>query len=273
MLELLGYVAAVLMGLTLGLIGGGGSILTVPILVYLFGQSATVATGTSLVVVGTTALVGAFSYLRRSEANLRVAFTFGLPSIVAVYLTRAYLMPAIPERVPLGVASPDRDQAILVLFALLMLGTSFSMIRHRPSAKNPPEKEPIRVARSPARKAVLTIGEGALVGMLTGLVGAGGGFLIVPALVLMTGLPMRTAVGTSLLIIAAKSLIGSVGDVQSGLPIDWSLVGAITALAVVGITVGTALSARVPADRLKKAFGVFVLLMGGAIIVTQIAGF
>lgn len=268
MLEIFGYVAAVLIGLVLGMIGGGGSILTVPVLVYLFGQPATTATGYSLMIVGVTALVGSISYIRRSEANLRVAFTFGLPSIVAVYLTRAYLMPAIPDPVSLGFGSMGKDQAIMVLFALLMLGTSYSMIKHDKPAK----QEPIKTAKSPAFKATITVIEGLFIGVLTGLVGAGGGFLIVPALVLLTGLPMRTAVGTSLIIIGAKSLLGSVGDIQSGMVIDWAMLGAITALAVVGIVVGSLLAPRVRSAHLKKAFGVFVLVMGIGIIAAQIFG-
>jgi len=259
-METFGYLAAVLIGVSLGLIGGGGSILTVPVLVYLFGVKGADATAYSLFIVGVTALIGTVSYFRRGEIDLKVAAVFGVPSIVAVYLTRAFLVPAIPERI---VGDITRDKGLLLLFALLMVAASFSMIRKgKPKAEGEGGPKPIHLGK--------VLAEGLVVGTLTGLVGAGGGFLIIPALVVLAGLPMKTAVGTSLLIIAAKSLLGFLGDVQSNASIPWNLILGVTGAAVIGIVVGTAFSKRVSGDKLKPAFGYFVLLMGSYMIVKEL---
>ena len=178
-LELLGYAGAILMGLSLGLIGGGGSILTVPILVYLFSVDAVLATAYSLFVVGLTSLIGSFSHMRLGNIHWRTAIVFGIPSIISVYLTRAYVVPAIPDPVfHLGNAAVSKAHAILLLFAVIMLLASYSMIRKRVVMENE-EAEP-------RYNYPLILLEGIVVGAVTGLVGAGGGFLIIPALVLLT---------------------------------------------------------------------------------------
>jgi hypothetical protein len=262
-MEVLGYLAAALIGLSLGLIGGGGSILTVPVLVYLFGMSATAATAHSLFIVGLTALIGSLTYFRRQEVDLRTAVVFGVPSILAVYAVRAYAVPAIPATLfTVGGSPVSRDMGILVLFAALMIFTSVSMIR--------PSQPHVQTGDVHYNYG-LVLAEGLIVGGLTGLLGAGGGFLIIPALVLMARLPMKLAVGTSLVIIAAKSLIGFLGDVQRHAAIDWALLAGVGAVATAGILIGSALASRISGSKLKPAFGYFVLVMGVSMIGAEIA--
>ena len=257
-----GYFAAALIGLSLGLIGGGGSILTVPVLVYLFGIDAVTATAYSLFVVGATSLVGAFPKYKEGLVDLKTAVIFGAPSILAVYFTRAYLVPFIPDQV-LTVGDFELTKRLLLmgLFALLMVFASISMIRN---------KKPVVQAAGgePGFKYGLILLEGAVVGVLTGLVGAGGGFLIIPALVLFTGLPMKKAVGTSLLIIAAKSLIGFTGDLGSLQP-DWQLLLIVTSIAIIGIIAGNRLARQIDGNKLKVGFGWFVLVMGIYILIKE----
>jgi hypothetical protein len=262
-MELLGYGLAILIGLSLGLIGGGGSILTVPVLVYVMGVDPVLATAYSLFIVGLTALVGSVEYARRQELDYRTALIFGAPSIVAVYLTRKWLVPLIPDPVmQLGSLSLSKSLMIMLLFAVLMVAASVSMIR-----KQRPQEG--RKQMRPGLKYALVFAEGAVVGTLTGFVGAGGGFLIIPALVLLAGLPMRRAVGTSLLIIAAKSLIGFLGDIGNQ-PISWQFLLIFSAFAIGGIFAGSALARRVRSEALKPVFGWFVLVMGVYIIVWEL---
>jgi uncharacterized membrane protein YfcA len=261
-MEILGYAASVVMGLSLGLIGGGGSILTVPILVYLFNVPPVLATAYSLFVVGLTSLVGSYSHFRNGNVQIKTALVFGIPSIAAVYGVRKFALPNIPDPVfQLGTLVVSKGMLLMVLFALLMLLGSISMIR--------PGKP--RQTESTARKNfALIFVEGLLVGGLTGLVGAGGGFLIIPALVLLAGLPMKQAVGTSLLIIALKSLIGFTGDLGAGQPIDYGFMLLFSAFAIVGILIGSYLSRFIPNEKLKPAFGWFVLVMGIYIMIKEL---
>ena len=259
-----GYLASILIGLSLGLIGGGGSILTVPVLVYLFGIDPILGTAYSLFIVGATSIIGSISYYRHSLVDVRTAILFGLPSIVAVFLTRAYLVPAIPQEVlRLGDLIIDRSMMLMLLFAILMLVASISMIRPTKSPKNP--QSALTHRKYPY---ILILIEGLLVGSLTGLVGAGGGFLIIPALVILGRLPMKQAIGTSLVIISAKSLLGFLGE--SGLrDLDWGFLLSVTAFAILGIFLGMKLSHRIDGARLKPAFGWFVFVMGIYIILKE----
>lgn len=275
-MEILGYIGAVVMGLSLGLIGGGGSILTVPILVYLFQVDAVLATAYSLFIVGLTSLVGSVSHVRLGNVHWRTAIVFGIPSIISVFLTRSYLVPRIPDPImtfgqdPSGGAALviTKSVGLLLLFALIMVMAAYSMIKPaKKSGDNTLEKaEDVQ----PQFNYPLILAEGAIVGVVTGLVGAGGGFLIIPALVLLAKLPMKQAVGTSLMIIAAKSLIGFVGDMRGNEVIDWSFLGAFSSIAVVGILLGSWLSKRIPGEKLKPAFGWFVLVMGTYIIIKEL---
>ncbi len=266
-MDIIGYVASVFIGISLGLIGGGGSILTVPVLVYLFGISAELSTAYSLFIVGTTALVGGIRNATLGNVNYKTAVVFTIPAFIAVYATRAFLVPAIPaEILTVGSFVLTKDIAIMVFFALVMLAASVSMIRNK---RKDGEEEAAEV--EPQFNVPAIIAEGAVVGVLTGIVGAGGGFLIIPALVLFAKIPMKKAVGTSLLIIAAKSLIGFIGDVQRpDLDIDWTLLLSVTAIAVVGIFIGIYLSKFIDGKKLKKGFGWFVLLMAVYIIAKQL---
>lgn len=262
-IQLIGFSASIFIGISLGLIGGGGSILTLPVLVYMMGINPVLSTAYSLFVVGTTSLVGSVSYMRKAQINYRAALVFAIPSFLAVFLTRKYLVPAIPDPVfSLGAFELSRNVAIMLFFALVMLAASFSMIRDK---KGETRQE---IGEVQFNLPLIAL-EGALVGTLTGIVGAGGGFLIIPALVLLARLPMKMAVGTSLLIIAAKSLIGFLGDL-SNMPVDWPFLLEFTAFSIVGIFVGTYLSRYVPGEKLKKTFGWFVLVMGVYIIAKEL---
>ena len=264
-MEITGYIASIFIGISLGLIGGGGSILTVPVLVYLFGIGAEMSTAYSLFIVGSTALVGGVRNAFLGNVNYKTAVVFTIPAFIAVYATRAYLVPAIPnEIINLGKYVLTKDIAIMVFFALVMLAASVSMIRNKSKAEE--EENTLPQLNLPA-----IILEGTVVGVLTGIVGAGGGFLIIPALVLFAKLPMKKAVGTSLFIIAAKSLIGFIGDVQRyGDQLDWTLLLTVTAIAVFGIFIGIYLNNFIDGKKLKKGFGCFVLLMAVYIIGKQL---
>ncbi|HKL02169.1 MAG TPA: sulfite exporter TauE/SafE family protein [Cryomorphaceae bacterium] len=267
MLEILGFAAALIIGISLGLIGGGGSILTVPVLVYLLGISPVMATAYSLFIVGATSLAGSYSFYKRNLVSLKTALIFGVPSVVMVYITRRYIVPAIPEEiVTIGESlAVTKGMLLMVLFALLMVFASYSMIKGR---KKLPETDSDEVTTQKFNYPAI-IAEGVVVGLLTGLVGAGGGFLIIPALVIFSKLKMKLAVGTSLLIIAAKSLFGFLGDI-SNYTIDWKLLLIFTSISIVGIFIGSALSKKVSGDKLKTGFGWFVLLMGIYILIKEL---
>lgn len=266
-MEVFGYLASLFIGISLGLIGGGGSILTVPVLVYLFGVNPVLATAYSLFVVGASSLVGAIPKYRQGLIHIKTAIIFGIPSILSVYATRKFIVPQIPvELFSLGDFGVTKSVLMMVLFGLLMVLASYSMIRGKYEAVEPTGKEveEVQVFNYP-----MILLEGTLVGVLTGLVGAGGGFLIIPALVMLSKLSMKKAIGTSLVIIAAKSLIGFTGDLGRQV-MDWRLLGTVTALAIVGIFVGDALSKKLDGNKLKVGFGWFVLVMGIYILIQQV---
>lgn len=259
----IGLLASLLIGLSLGLIGGGGSILTVPVLVYLFGVEPVLATAYSLFIVGLTSAVGAYPKYKEGLVDTRTALIFGAPSIAAVYLIRKMIVPIIPATIlPIGNWVLTKSVFLMILFAVLMVAASVSMIRDNKNKTTSPEG-------SISYNYPLIVLEGVIVGALTGLVGAGGGFLIIPALVMLTKLPMKKAVGTSLLIIAAKSLIGFTGDLSQQ-AMDWPLLLGVTAMAVVGIFIGNTLSKKIDGAQLKKGFGSFVLVMGICILLKEV---
>jgi uncharacterized membrane protein YfcA len=262
-MEYIGYFTSILIGVALGLIGGGGSILTVPVLVYLFAIEPVLATAYSLFIVGITSAVGTVGYFKKGLINIKTAIVFGIPSIIAVFTTRALIVPAIPAALfSIGNFILTKDLFLMLLFAVIMIIASYSMIKEdKKSVSEEPHEQKFNYP--------LILIEGAIVGIITGLVGAGGGFLIIPALVILSKLPMKEAVGTSLVIIAAKSLIGFFGE-NSENGVDWQFLFTISAFAIVGIFIGTALSKKVDGTKLKPSFGWFVLLMGIYIITKEL---
>jgi uncharacterized protein len=259
-------VFALLIGISLGLIGGGGSILTVPVLVYIAGISPMMATAYSLFIVGTTSLVGAGNYFTKKLVHIPTAIIFSIPSFIAVYAVRRYIIPMIPDTIfTISGFTVTKSILIMVVFALIMFFAAISMIRDK---KGGAENEDITNIKF---NYPLISAEGLLVGALTGFVGAGGGFLIIPALVMFAKLPMRLAIGTSLLIIAIKSLIGFIGDVQNiNGGMDWTLLGIFTAVASGGIFIGSFLSKKIEVSSLKKVFGWFVLVMAVYILMKEL---
>lgn len=261
-METLGYVASFLMGITLGLMGGGGSILTVPIMVYLFHVSPTIATGNSLFVVGLTALIGSIMYIRKGDIDFKIGFSFAVPSVIGVNISRGLIIPKIPGLIfSFAGFALTKEILIMVTFAILMMAASYSMIKKKSQRKTMKVHPLIRTA--------LIALQGLIVGLIAGFVGAGGGFLIIPALVLLAGLAMRVAVGTSLMIIALQSLLGFAGDVSRGIKFEWSLLAIIATIAIVGIVVGSAFAHKIKEQKLKMAFGWFVLIMGATILIEQ----
>ncbi|MEH6537356.1 MAG: sulfite exporter TauE/SafE family protein [Psychroserpens sp.] len=261
--QILGYFGALIIGVVLGLIGGGGSILTVPIFVYLLLINPVTATAYSLFVVGVSSAFGAFQNIKKGLVDFKIAIVFAIPAFIGVYVTRRFLVPAIPSEIgTFGNFVLTKSIAIMVFFAIIMLLASVSMIRKS------------KLNKSVATEAVkfnypLIILEGLVVGLITGIVGAGGGFLIIPALVLLAKLPMKKAVATSLLIIAVKSLIGFIGDVEN-LDIDWMFLLSFSAISIIGIFIGTYFSSRIDGHKLKKGFGWFVLFMGIYILLKEL---
>jgi uncharacterized protein len=254
-----GYVASICIGIVLGLLGGGGSILSIPILVYLFHIDIVMASAYSLFIVGVTSLVGAIPKYREQLIDMKTGLLFGLPSIVSIFSTRKWIVPAIPDLILLGEVEISKRLLLLGIFSILMILASVSMIR----------RTEVEFSDFDHPRPVLVVIEGILIGFLTGLVGAGGGFLIIPALVLLTGLPFKTAVGTSLLIIAINALLGFLGDVLNH-SIDWPFLLLITALATSGIFAGNFLSGVISHVKLRRAFGWFVLISGFYILVREI---
>jgi len=261
-----GFFLASVMGLLLGLIGSGGSMLTVPILVYLFGMKPSVAAGYSLLVVGSTAAVGAFAYWRRGLIKARDTFVFVLPSTVMIVLTRGFIVPAIPDSIlTLHAFVLSKSTFIMSLFALLMLLAGYFMLK--PVTTKPLDTAQYDPYMHPMK---LFLGSG-MVGLFAGLVGAGGGFLIIPVLITLFNLPMKQAIGTSLAVIAVNSLLGFQGDLLiAGIEINWSVLGPFLGLAMLGMFCGIKLNEYVDGRKLKRLFGVFMLLLGCGIFMGEI---
>src|SRR6187401_832563 len=264
-MEIAGYIAAVIIGISLGMMGGGGSILTVPVLVYLLHVNPVAATTYSLFIVGITSLTGGARYYSKKLVDFRAVTEFGIPSIFSIFITRHYILPAIPAKLfTIGNIVITRDNFLMIVFALLMLLASAFMIMNR-NGKN--EKE-TRIEERNSKILPLALW-GLAVGFITGLLGAGGGFLIIPALVLFLKLPMKTAVGTSLIIIAINSIFGFLFSLKDT-HLDWKMLLLFTALAIVGIYLGSRFAEKVPGKTLKKLFGWFVLAMGIYIFVKEL---
>ncbi len=257
-MEILGYVGALFIGLVLGLTGGGGSILTVPILVYLMGINPVTATAYSLFIVGTTSTFGAIQNYRKNLIDIKNGFIFAIPSFIAVYLTRKYIVPEIPKVIIESPILITKNTFLMLFFAVIMIFGALSVLKKKSQDSNNEEK----------RNLILIGIQTFTIGIIIGLVGAGGGFLIIPSLILFAKLPMRKAVGTSLFIIAMNSLVGFMGDVQN-LKIDWLFLLTFSAISVVGIFVGMYLTKYTNESQLKKIFAYFVLLMAAIILLKE----
>lgn len=257
-MEILGYVGALFIGLVLGLTGGGGSILTVPILVYLMSINPVTATAYSLFIVGTTSTFGAIQNYRKNLVDIKNGFIFAIPSFIAVYLTRKFIVPRIPEIIIESPILITKDTFLMLFFAVIMVFGALSVLKKKTQNTNNEEK-----------RNLIFIGiQTFTIGIIIGLVGAGGGFLIIPSLILFAKLPMRKAVGTSLFIIAMNSLVGFIGDVQN-LEIDWMFLLIFSAISVVGIFTGMYLTKYTNESQLKKIFAYFVLVMAAIILLKE----
>ncbi|WP_027125255.1 sulfite exporter TauE/SafE family protein [Gelidibacter mesophilus] len=259
--HLIGYTGALIVGLVLGLIGGGGSILTVPILVYLLGFNPIIATAYSLFIVGSSSLVGTIQKHKKKLVDFKTGLIFSFPSFIAVYLTRRYLVPSLPGTFfSVGDFILTKEIAVMLFFAIIMLLSSISMIKTKKEVVTTTKTQPYYI----------TFIQGLVIGTITGLIGAGGGFLYVPALVLWAKLPMKKAVGTSLVIITLNSLIGFTGDIQN-IDIQWPFLLTFSAVTIIGIILGGYFSKNVSNQMLKKGFGYFTLIMACYIMYMELA--
>src|SRR6187401_320853 len=264
-MEIAGYIAAVFIGIVLGMMGGGGSILTVPVLVYLLHLDAITATTYSLFIVGVTSLTGGTRAYIKKQVDFKAVSEFGIPSIFSIFITRHFILPAIPEKLfSIGSVEFTRDTMLMIVFAFLMLTASAFMIFNGDDENT--ERPEAQERNSKLLPLALW---GLAIGLITGLLGAGGGFLIIPALVIFLKLPMKTAVGTSLIIIAINSIFGFLFSLKDT-HLDWKMLLLFTALAIVGIYLGSRFAEKVPGKTLKKLFGWFVLAMGIYIFVKEL---
>ena len=260
--QLLGYILAVFVGMTLGMLGSGGSILSVPILVYVMGIEPTLATAYSLFVIGTTSLVGGIHKAKQKLVDFNKVVLFGIPAVISVFITRKIIVPTIPNIIfSTEYFTLTKSVLIMVVFAIVMIFASVRMI------KPLKEKNFIDDEKLNYNKIALL---GICIGLISGLVGAGGGFLIVPTLLIFAKTPMKMAVGTSLFIVAAQSLIGFTGDIMSDQIIDWKLLEYFTLASIIGIFIGNFISKKVADEKLKTSFGWFVLSMGIYIIIREL---
>ena len=259
-MQIIGLILGVLIGVSLGLIGSGGSILTIPILVYLMNVSPSNATTYSLFIVGISALVGSLKGVKDKLLDFKIALYFGLPSVISIFIMRKFLVPILPNVLfEFAGISVLKDFLIMFVFALLMIFASLSMIKKKATIENDNYKIDLT-------KIILN---GLFIGALTGFIGVGGGFLIIPTLLFSAKLPMKKAVATSLIIIAFNSLIGFVGSVSNAF-IEWTFLLEFTSFSVVGIFAGMLLSKKISNEKLKPAFGWFVMITGIYIIIKEL---
>ena len=256
---LAGYICFLLIGLILGLIGGGGSILGVPVLVYIMSCEAEQATAYSLFIVGLTSLIGALAYLRKGEISGEALIQFAIASLITVFCMRRFIIPAIPSEFTLLGIHTSKHTLIMLTFSLLIVSSAVSMIKKRKSNRIAQAKWD-EFARTPLGLPFIIV-LGVLVGIITGFVGAGGGFIIVPVLIFFVRLNFKKAIGTSLCIIALNSLIGFTGNIGT-MEIDWTFLLSISAVAIAGILIGSQVAGKISAQKLKPAFGWFTLLVG-----------
>ena len=260
--QTIGYVLAAFVGLILGMLGSGGSILSVPILVYVMGIEPILATAYSLFIIGTTSLVGGIHKAQQQLVDFNKVFLLGIPAVISVFITRKMIVPQIPEIVfSTDYFTLSKSILIMLVFAVVMIFASVRMIQ--------PFKEKAVLENEKLNHAKITP-LGILIGLLSGFVGAGGGFLIVPTLLLFAKTPMKMAVGTSLFIVSSQSLIGFTGDLMGNQPIDWKLLLFFTLASIIGIFIGNFISKKIKEEKLKTGFAWFVLAMGIYIILREL---
>lgn len=260
-MEVIGYILALVIGISLGLIGGGGSILAVPVLAYLFYLDEQVATAYSLFIVGVGALVGGIKQHQHKQVDWRTAMVFGLPAVIGVWIVRHYVVPELPEMLfDVGNFAFTRRMGMFGIFALLMVWAAYSMLSNKECKGGTGE---VRY------NYLLILGEGLVVGGVTGFVGAGGGFLIIPALVVFANLDIKKAIGTSLIIIAFKSILGFLlGDALS-IMVDWTFLLLFTSITIVGIFLGVYIGRFIDGQKLKRGFAYFVIVMAIFIFIME----
>ena len=263
-MEIAGYIAAMLIGISLGMFGGGGSILTVPVLVYLMHVDAVLATTYSLFIVGVTSLIGGIRAYAKKNVDFKAVTEFGIPSIFSVFITRHYILPSIPQHLfSIGNIQITKDIFLMLLFAILMVVAAVFMMRNNSDDHK-------HVVEKDRHEKILPLALlGLIVGVITGLLGAGGGFLIIPTMVLYLKLPMKTAVGTSLLIIAINSLFGFLFSLKQ-FEYEWKLLIGFTIIAIAGILIGNKFAEKISGFALKKGFGWLVLIMAVYIIIKEL---
>lgn len=260
--QILGYILAVFVGMILGMLGSGGSILSVPILVYVMGIEPTLATAYSLFVIGTTSLVGGIQKAKQKLVDFQKVVLFGIPAVISVFFTRKVLVPKIPEIIfSTDEFTLSKSILIMIVFAIVMIFASYRMIR-------PLKEKKVTIDEKLNYYTIVLFGIG--IGLISGFVGAGGGFLIVPTLLFFAKTPMKMAVGTSLFIVSLQSLIGFTGDIMSNQIIDWKLLELFTIASIIGIFIGNFISKKVADEKLKIGFGWFVLAMGIYIIIREL---
>jgi hypothetical protein len=260
--EILSYILAVFVGITMGLIGSGGSILSVPIFAYVVGVEPVLATAYSLFAVGTTALFGGIQKAQQKLVDFKKVVLFGIPTLITVFLTRKYVVNSLPDVIfSSSFFTLKKSVLIMVIFAIVMMAAALKMI-----------KPIVETTSTEVNKTnyVTIIFIAILIGLTAGFVGAGGGFLIIPALLFYTKIPMKTAVGTSLFIVAIQSLIGFLGDFTNNTTMDWKLLIGFSSCSIIGVIIGNVLSKKIEGQKLKTGFGYFVLVMGIYIIIKEI---
>lgn len=261
--QILGFITATLVGVCLGLTGGGGSILTIPALVYLLRIEPLLATSYSLFIVGFSSLAGSLGNMYRGFINYKAAILYAIPSMIAVFVTRKFLLPLIPDPIVLNRIVLDKGETIMTLLAFIMLIAAFSMIRTGKADLDESETSH-SVFNFP-----LIVTEGLIVGAITGILGAGGGFLIIPVLVVVSHIPMKIAIGTSLLIISVNSLVGFYGDLGAH-TFDWEFLFTFTFFTILGVAAGSIVGRKISGRKLKKIFGWFVMIMAGFILYREV---
>lgn len=263
LIDFLGFLGAFFIGIILGLVGGGGSILTVPLLVYILGYNPVVATAYSLFVVGSSSIIGIYKKQQKKLVDFKTGLAFSFPSFLAVYISRRFLVPIIPNQIKIfNGFSISKETAIMIFFSIVMLVAAASMIKTKKTTNQLYTKQPY----------YKTFLQGLIIGCITGLIGAGGGFLYVPALVLWAGLSMKNAVGTSLVIVAINSIIGFLGDLHH-LTINWQFLLGFSFITILGILLGDYLSKYISNIKLKKGFGWLVLVMAIYIIFKEFSNY